>query len=279
MPTIYEPKNLNSLLNIIKRHPYSIIFSGGLETVLSSNTRIPLLPDNIVYIGKIEELQKMKRSERYLEIGCGTRISHIIDKGKNIIPIILLEALKKITPPNLKNILTIGGLLCSKIERNSVFAVLCILDAALEIRSAGSSRWINTSQLFNGDIIDIAPDEILTKIRLFLGDYDINIHREIDNDFSDNGNLITFSAIAKITKGNISLLKFIFSISDQFIIRNKEIEAELTGQNLPVTDKSFAISVAHFSDELLKKYSTISPYRQDIIKNVFSWFLDELNYY
>ncbi|MDX9799881.1 MAG: FAD binding domain-containing protein [Spirochaetia bacterium] len=279
MPTIYEPKNLNSLLNIIKRHPYSIIFSGGLETVLSSSTRIPLLPDNIVYIGKIDELQKMKRSERYLEIGSCTRISHIIDKGKNIIPIILLEALKIITPPNFKNILTIGGLLCSKIERNSIFAVLCILDAALEIKRAGSSRWIYTSQLFNGDKIDIAPDEILTKIRVFLGDYDINIHRKIDNDFSDNGNLITFSAIAKITKENISFLKFIYSTSDQFIIRNKEIETELTGQNLPITEKSHSVLLSHFSDELSKRHLSISQYRRDIIINIFSWFLDELNYY
>ena len=279
MPTIFEPKTVNSLLTIIRRYPDSTIFSSGIETVMQSSSRLMQLPENIIYTGKIEEIQKMKRSERYLEIGAGTKISHIIDKGKNIIPAILLDAMKKITPPNFKNIFTIGGMICSGTERNSVFAVLCILDAKLEIRSAGGSRWINTIQLFNGRTMELAPDEIVTKIRINLSDYDINIHRKIDNDFSSNGGIITFSAIGTIVKNNISFIKFIFSTSDQFIIRNKEIESELGGQNLPFSEKSAALSISHFSDYISQKHSDMQNYKKNIIVNIFDWFLRELNYY
>ncbi len=279
MPTIFEPKTVSSLLSIITRHPESIIFSDGIQTVLQSNTRNLSLPENLVYIGKVEELQKMKRSERYLEIGTAVRINQIIDKGKNIIPVILLDAMKQITPPNFKNLLTIGGMICSKSSRNNIYAVLCILDAKLEIRSLVSSRWISTSQLFNGDNIDLAPGEIVTKIRIYLGDFDINIYRKIDNDFCQKSGIITFSAIATVQKGNINFLKFIYSTSDLFIIRDKGIEAELTGQNIPLSDKSIQLSVSHFSEQLAKKYMSIPAHKCNIIRNTFEWFLKELNYY
>ena len=64
MPTIFEPKNINALLNIKKRYPESVIFSGGVETVLKSSGKQLALPESLIYIGNVEELQKMKRSER-----------------------------------------------------------------------------------------------------------------------------------------------------------------------------------------------------------------------
>ncbi len=220
----------------------------------------------------------MKRSERYVEIGAAARINHIIEKGKNIIPEILLKAMNNITPPNFKNILTIGGMLCSKNERNSIYSVLSILDAKIEIRSSNTSKWISVGHLFTGNVINLAPGEIVTKIRLYLGDYDINIYREIDNDFSSGGP-ITFSALVTLNKENITFIKFIFSASDTFVIRNKEIEADLTGQNIPINDKFAASIVSQFSEYIDKKYTNIKIHRKNIIINTLKWFIKELNYY
>ncbi len=279
MPTIFEPKNINALLNIKKRYPESVIFSGGVETVLKSSGKQLALPESLIYIGNVEELQKMKRSERYLEIGAAAKVSQIIDKGKNIIPSILLEAMKKITPPNFKNLYTIGGLICSEIERNSIFSVLCILDAKLEIRSASTSRWVSTSSLFGKDSITLAPEEIVTKIRIFLSDFDINIHRRIENDYSINGGTISFSAIANILKGNINFIKFIYSVSDIYVIRSKEVESELTGLNLPVSDKNFSQVMTHFNEQLESRHGSMKKYRKKIVSNTFEWFLNELSLY
>jgi len=279
MITIFEPKTLNSLLSIIKKYPDTIIYSSGLEKILQSRDKTLSFDKNIVYIERIEELQKIKGSERYIEIGSATRINNIIDKGKNIIPEILLKAMKNITPPNFKNILTIGGLVCSKNERNSIFSVLSLLDAKLEIRSSSSSRWISINHLYNdNNVISVKPGEIITKIKLFLGDYDINIYREIDNDFLSEGP-ITFSALVSLEKENISLIKFIFTTSDSFVIRNKKIESDLTGQNIPINDKLAASIISEFSEYLDKKYDTIKKHRKNIILNTLKWFLKELDHY
>ena len=278
MPTIFGPKTMDSLLNIIEKYPDAIIYSSGLEKILQSREKTVSFNKNIVYIEKIEELQKMKRSETYLEIGTAVRINHIIDKGKNIIPEILLKAMRSITPPNFKNLLTLGGMICSKNERNSIYSVLSLLDAMLEVRSNVSSRWISISQLFNGNQMELLPGEIITKIKLYLGDHDINIYRKIDNDFL-NGGPITFSALATLTKTNINFIKFIFSTSDTFVIRNKEIEADLAGQNIPINEKLTETIISRFSEYLDKKYDTLKNHRKHIIINTLKWFIKELDYH
>ncbi|MCL2480498.1 MAG: FAD binding domain-containing protein [Spirochaetaceae bacterium] len=278
MSTIFEPKTMNSLLSIIKKYPDALIYSGGLEKICQSREKIVSFDKDIIYIERIEELQRMNRTERYIEIGSATRINNIIDKGKNIIPSILLKAMKNITPPNFKNILTIGGMLCSKNERNSIFSVLSILDAKLEIRSSSSSKWISIDHLFNDNVINLAPGEIITKIKLYLGDYDINIYREIDNDFSTEGH-ISFSALASLTKNNINFIKFIFSTSNNFVIRNKEVESNLTGQNTPIDDKLTKAIILQFSEYLDKKYDIIKEHRKNIIINTLNWFIKELDYF
>lgn len=280
MAKIYTPINLNGLISLLKKYPSAVIFSGGIENIMQNNKKLFAIPEILIYIGKIEELQRIKRGERYLEIGAGHKISHIIDKGSRYIPLILLEALKKITPPNFKNIMTIGGMLCSKLERNNIYAALSILDTKLELRSSTGSRWIKTGTLFINDKIDLKPGEIVTKIRIILSDYYINIHRKIDNDFGNSGKIISFSAIGDILKGNISFVKFAFSSSDQFIIRNKELEADLTGQSLPLAEKTKNALVSSFTSMLSQRYPDLKEeYRKNIIINTFKWFLEELEYH
>lgn len=279
MTTIFEPKTFDSLFNIYKRYPDAVIFSGGIETILQSSTRLPVFPKNIIHLGKIEELQKMKKTERSLEIGASTKISHLIDKGKNIIPPILLEAIKYINPPNFKNILTLGGMICSKSNRSSLYTVLCILDTKVEIRSAGTGRWIDINHLFEGGIITLKPGEIITRIKIFLKDYDINIHREIDNDYSRYGSAVTFTALVSLQKDNIGSVRFIYSTSGNDVIRSKDIESELTGHNLPLSDRSNSLLLNIFSEHIDKKFSHLKKYKKSIILNTFSWFLNELNYY
>ena len=275
---------MNSLLSILRKYPDALIYSGGLEKICQSREKTISFDKDIIYIERIEELQRMNRSERYIEIGAATRINNIIDKGRNIIPVVLLKALKNITPPNLKNILTIGGMVCTKNERNSIFAVLSILDAKLEIRSSSSSKWISINHLFNDNEINLSPGEIVTKIKIFLGDYDINIFREVNNTFSSkdalqNDNPIIFSALASLTKKNINFVKFIFSTSNTFVIRNKEVESNFSGQNIPVDDEHTAAIISQFSEYLDKKYDIININRKNIIINTLNWFIKELEYY
>ena len=274
----YLPKNLNELLAYKKKYPEAVIFSGGTAIVLKNKTRKMIMPYELIYTGYVEELHKMKKTERYLEIGAAVVINRIIDKGKKVIPEILIKALESINPPNFRNLVTLGGLICRPVIRNSVFSVLSILDAKLELRSQNSSRWIGINQLFTDNAITIADNEILCRIRIVLKDYTGSFYREVENFHLKEGKRIIFSALINSPKGSISYVKFVLSISTAEIIRDREIESELLGLTLPLNNRIIAMTTEHFSDRLKNKYNHLSDYQRYIVMNLFKWFLKEINY-
>ena len=274
----YLPKNLNELLAYKKKYPEAVIFSGGTAIVLKNKTRKMIMPYELIYTGYVEELHKMKKTERYLEIGAAVVINRIIDKGKKVIPEILIKALESINPPNFRNLVTLGGLICRPDIRNSVFSVLSILDAKLELRSQNSSRWIGINQLFTDNTITIADNEILCRIRIILKDYTGSFYREVENFHLKEGKRIIFSALINSPKGSISYVKFVLSISTAEIIRDREIESELLGLTIPLNNRIIEMTTEHFSDRLKNKYNHLSDYQRYIVMNLFKWFLTEINY-
>ncbi len=277
--TVYMmPKTLNELLTLKKNNPDAVVFSGGTEIVLKNRSRKINMPPQIIYTGYVDDLQKMRKTERYLEIGSSVVINRIIEKGKRVIPEILIKALESVNPPNFRNIVTVGGLICRKEMRNSVFSVLSILDAKLEIRSQNSSQWIGINQLFHDSRILLSDDEILCRIRILFKDYTRSFYREVENFHLRESKRIIFSSLLNATKGNISYLKFVYSISTAEIIRDREIESELLGLSLPINKKVITMTTDHFSDRLENKYKNLSEYQKYIILNLFRWFLTEINY-
>ena len=272
------PKNLNELLLYKKNNPEAVIFSGGTEIVLQKMSRKIRMPAEIIYTGYVEDLHKMKKTERYLEIGSAVVINRIIEKGERVIPKILIEALESINPPNFRNIVTLGGLICRKEIRNSVFTVLSILDAKLEIRSQNSSQWIGINKLFHGNKILLSDDEVICRIRILFMDYTRTFYREVENFHLGEGKRIIFSALVNAPKGNISYLKFIYSLSSAEVVRDRELESELIGLSLPLNKKIIAMTTDHFSDRLKNKYKNLTEYQKYIILNLFKWFLMEINY-
>ena len=272
------PKNINELLSFKKNNPEASIFSGGTELVLKNKSRKIRLPAELIYTGYVEDLHKMKKTERYLEIGSAVVINRIIEKGRRFIPEILLEALESINPPNFRNIVTLGGLICRMEFRNNVYAVLSILDAKLEIRSQNSAQWIGINQLFHENKILLSSEEVICRIRILFKDYTSTFYREVENYHLGEGKRIIFSAIMNAPKGNISYIKFVYSISSSAIIRDREIESELLGLTIPLNNKVIAMTTDHFSDRLKNKYENLSEYQKYIILNLFKWFLMEINY-
>ena len=272
------PKNLTELLLFRKNNPDSVIFSGGTGIVLKNNSRKILMPSNVIYTGYVEELHKMKKTERYLEIGSAVVINRIIEKGKRVIPEILINALESVNPPNFRNIVTIGGLICRKDMRNSVFTVLSILDARLEIRSLSSTQWIGIKQLFHNNKILLSNEEIICRIRIVFKDYTRTFYREVENYHLSEGKKIIFSALINAPKGNITYVKFIYSLSSTEVIREREIETELLGLNLPLNKKLINNTAEHFSNSLESRYKNLSDYKKYIVLNLFKWFLNEINF-
>ena len=272
----YTPDNVTGLLKIMNTcKSYRICFD-DLNSVDIINKEAPdVLLNKAIYPGYIPELSAMKRSERYFEIGPELKINELLKKGATALPPILIRALAECAPTNMRNILTIGGIICAPKIRNSVFAALSILNAMLEVVSYTTANLrfqVPIQQIFRNDSIDLKPGEMIIKIRIPYEEYDVDYYNEIQ----DKDNIITFVGTAYTFRSSISTCKFAIGNWGNDIIRETEIESCLVEQKLPIPDKIIDGWTEKFSQLFTEKYTFFSPYVQKALTNMLREFLSKL---
>lgn len=261
---IFFPSSLPELFSTWARCPDSCLFAGGTETAFGKASKLIDLPGNIISIEKIQELHKITRTERYLEIGSMVRLNDLLRLGK-IVPKILRDTITQIANPPLRNGATIGGNICYAKQKLNTHAPLSALDAMYELRTASSSRWIAASRF---DIKDdptsnLNTQEMLTRIRIPLDNWDYTIFRKFEGRPPENG-VIVF--IAKAQKNIISDVRLVFA--GLSIIRNRSFEAILSGQQLPLNRKTAEGFVS-----LWETYLSDLPYPNGLLAAKMSNFI------
>ncbi len=274
----YSPKNLPELFKIMKSiKNYRLYF----DDINFTEIRSVYVGDNdsiiqhYIYMGFIEELLQMKRGERYFDIGTEVTVNHLIQKGQNALPVLLLKALKGCALPNVRNIVTLGGIICKPDIRNNVFTVLSLLNAKLEISSsiaAGTKKVIPVQQFFKDGEMELASGEVISRIRIPYENYDVTIFKEI----KDADKKICFYGIANTFKNSVSMCKFAIGNWGDSIIKDKGIESSLIDQKIPVSEKDLEVLERQMFNLLETEYTSLSPYAQTALTNIFVDFLKKL---
>ena len=272
----YTPDNVNGLLRTMNTcKSYRLCFDdlNSIDVLDRTAAATPLT--KAIYPGYIQELSALKRSERFFEIGPEIRINDLIKKGATALPPILIRALIECGTTNMRNIMTMGGIICSPKIRNSVFAVLSMLNTKVEIISYTTANLrflLPINQLFREDHIDLKPGEMIVKFRIPYEEYDVDYYNEIQ----DKGTLITFVGTASTFKSSISICKFAIGNWGDDVIRDPEIEGGLVEQKLPIPEKIVEGWTERFSLLFTEKYTNFSPYVQKALINMFAEFLSRL---
>jgi CO/xanthine dehydrogenase FAD-binding subunit len=236
---VFFPASFQELFSAWARYPDAIPLAGGTGLLGKETKHTLSLPRNILSLSRLEELRRITRTERYLEIGAAVKINDIINLGKTV-PEALSMTLKGIAGLYIRNLATIGGNICHSPRRMDAAAPLIALDARYELRSALQSRWISASRfssLPGPPALD--PRELLTRIRIPLEEWNYTVYRK----FTCPGNIPEGAAvfIARIQKNILTDIRMVFA--GQFILRDKNSETALEGRQLPLDRKD----AAHFT--------------------------------
>ena len=274
---IYTPENINEFFTLYKKIPDALIYSGGTYILHNQKSTGISLPKNVLTIAKIEELKQIRRTERYLEIGAAASLSKILKTGKHLLPKLLSKAIEEIGPPARRNLATLGGNICVPERRMTSFPVLLLLDVRLELRKSGSARWLPIHKFISlkGEM-DLAPGEILTRIRIPFRTWDKEVFRKTGNGSIFEENSLIFCGFAKTRKGLLSDFHFAFSFPDKKIIRNREIETLLSGRKLPIDKKSRESVTELFNENLKSHSSVINSFQKHSADNLLKWFISQL---
>ncbi len=274
---IFYPSTLNELLTIKNQNPEAVIWAGGTGLMGKQEMKRPTLPASIIQISRISELTKIRRTERFLEIGAGAVINRILNVGQHVLPHALAQAMKLIRPSVIRNNATLGGHLCIQDVRLNLYSVLLLMDASLELKRSGGTRWIQLNRFFNknGDF-QLKENEILTRIRIPFGNWNRQIFSSDGNPYFDAGNAISFCVLADIRKGMINDFRMAIGNTGKHTVRSIELESLLIGKKVPLNIKDVS-SVTRMHKEWLEGLTgELTPFQRYRTARFIFWILEEL---
>jgi xanthine dehydrogenase FAD-binding subunit len=282
---VFKPLSINALSSLLIKYPNAILFAGGTQ-LMGPNSVLNKMNGKkskiIIYLNNIDSLTRIRRKEKYLEIGACVTISRILTIGPNVIPQVLYEALYRIATPAIRNLATLGGNIAIGSPLSDSLLPLCLLDAKLELRNMNRAYWMPISQfLLEYGKRGFKAGEYLARIRIPLEEFSKQEFKKIRTIEHPAYFILKFCAAVRIYKGVISDLRVAFGAVNPLILRKREIEALLIGSKLPLTKKN----IDFFLDELKKlihangeNFLDNTYYRVTAIRLARN-FVENLNYY
>jgi len=250
---IFFPLSYSELFTSWNRFPEAEPFAGGTGLLREQGRKIFALPPIILSLDRVEELQRISRTERYLEIGAMAKLSQIAALG-NLVPKALSRCLQNIAGQQLRNMATIGGNICYPGRCLDSAAVIAALDGQYELRSGQSSRWVSAARFFSPVGKNaLNPQELLTRIRIPLDIWDYTSYKKFEGQANQSRTAVF---IAKIQKNILIDIKVIYKTD--LIWRDKNIETKLIGKGLPLNRRIAAEFVEHW-DSFLAGVNSIDP--------------------
>ncbi|MDR0321301.1 MAG: FAD binding domain-containing protein [Treponema sp.] len=236
------PVSFQELFAAWNRFPDAVLYAGGTNLIGKQSKNIISLPPVFICLDKIEELQRITRTEQYLEIGAMVNLNRLTGLGK-IVPEILCACLENIAGPQVRNIATIGGNICSVSRLLDLPAILTALDAQYEFRGASNAtRWVSAPRFHSKDHTILNEHELLTRIKLPLLQWDYAVYKKFYCEGYFNNETLAF--LVKTQKNILSEIRVVYK--GDSILRNKDAEDILNGKSLPLSRKTAAEFVGNW---------------------------------
>lgn len=241
---VAAPQSMAEAIAFLKTHPHAVPWAGGTLLSTRSDRHDGDKPVSILDLDGIPELTVINRSDRYLELGSCVTLSTILSLPANVALGPLREAARLVGTTTVRNLATIGGNLAARGSFMTCFAALACMDAAIEIRDAGGSRWVPIHALINDDDRPGFPAaSILARVRLPTLQWDSMAVRRLGVLARGEPCPATFVAAARLEHETISELRLL--AAGLRIVRDRTLELSLVGKKLPLSARD--VEAAEYS--------------------------------
>ena len=230
---IFFPESFHELFSVWNRFPDAVIYAGGVDLIRKQGKSVIELPKIIISLDKLDELNRITRTEHYLEIGAMVRLNRLIRLGK-IVPEILRKCVENIAGVQVRNVATVGGNIRGASQLYDLPAPLTALDAQYELRGAQTARWVSAPRFHSAEERNVLKErELLTRVRLPLRAWDYSVYKKFNKNSFHGGEALVF--LASVQKNMLTDIRIVYKADT--ILRNKNAEDILNGKILPLQRK------------------------------------------
>lgn len=267
-----ENKNHNFLIaNSISDIFYHLKNVQGLQ-IIGSCTGDDDIAEQCVTVRYIPELRITEKHERYIDFGPAVTIAEMLSLGQSNMPSVLYEALETIGSYQIRNIATLGGNICTKGIKKTLWAPLLALDARLEVKSQNSTKYIPFSKFDK-----IPQNYILTRIRVPIDEWQVAVFKRLGPKAIITPESAAFVFLVNTQKNKIADIKIVFAGNGVF--RSLELENKIIGSKIPL-DNKFISDLIEESDIIFSARFN-NPFVNPILKaqflNLLKYSLEQLS--
>ena len=235
--SISTVKNMSELYTLMQNVTDITPLAG--TTGLLKNCRADrfVLPESILLLKNIPELEVIIKRERFIEFGAAAVLNTIVELGEKNVPAILYQALSVASNPGIRSLATIGGNIAQAQMQNSCLIPLIALDTKIEIRTKKETLWLPLIRYCDeSSAVLRQQSHVILRIRVPFEEWTISHYKRLGLVGYINEETASFVFLARTQKNILSDVKLLFGKTQ--LIKVKEFENLLTGKSLPIDRRS-----------------------------------------
>ena len=231
-PRLFAPHSVSEILQLKRRYPEARIVSGGTSIVALAP------PDrHIISTHRISDMQRIARSQDRLDIGTAVSIARVLADTGNILPAVLVDALKRMVAVGVRSIATLGGTLCARAVASPLAACLAALDTRIELRGIRESRRIILGRLLN-DWDNIGQNTLLYRIRMPIFHWTHQTLTTLGDIHAADDQPVAFCGIARVEKQTTVDLRIAICLHGSILLRSREVESQIIALESPLEPRT-----------------------------------------
>ena len=161
----FAPQEIGELARLVEQYPDATILAGGTDVGLWVTKQYRELQE-VIYTGRVAELQMVSVSATHIEIGAAVSLTDAMQAIVAQYPT-LEELFLRFASPPIRNAATLGGNIANGSPIGDSMPVLLVLDASLVLRKGSSVRSVPLNNFYIGyQRTVLRPGEFIEQILL-----------------------------------------------------------------------------------------------------------------
>ncbi len=271
MKSVYVPRTIEELWDIIADHPEAELYAGGTDLLCRMRKGL-VTPSTLVCIERVPELRGVRNYTDRVFIGaCSTHSALLASPLLQSHFPVLVKALRVLGSPHIRNMGTLGGNIVTASPAGDTLPPLYALNAELEIRRKGSSRQMPLQRFILGPgRVDLSAGEVLAGVWLRKSEaFSVNCYEKVGQRKALAIAVVSMASLVQLSEtGLIRKARLAWGSMGPTVITSMEVESFLVGKPLDTSTLAEAGRIARQVFSPIDDVRASAFYRREVAGNL-----------
>ncbi|RJR34835.1 MAG: xanthine dehydrogenase family protein subunit M [Deltaproteobacteria bacterium] len=271
MKNVFLPHSLADLWRHWENEPAAAVYAGGTDLFVKMRSGA-INPPSLICLERIEELKGAEEKGDFIRIGSCATHAHLLENSlvRKHLPV-LVQAIKVLGSPAVRNMGTIGGNLCAASPAGDTLPPLYALDAEVELRRQDDSRRLAVKDFLVGPGQTlIGQGEILAAVWARKADgYNLHHYEKVGQRKALAISVVSLASLVRLSSaGVVENVRLAWGSVGPTIVMCPEAEKALIGKRLTLETLRKAAVYARQAVSPISDLRADAGYRRTLAGNL-----------